>query len=187
MRRDEDQLLSHKKKENSENEGHTDTVTCVVWTNDRNGPLLVSAGRDGKILFWKISFTNQAFKVSKRLLIPLEHSSSKLTEINKGLEISSIGFWNDLENEFVVGVDGGNILHCSLKAAHPLPYSPTFEDPVEMKYHSHRSVVTCVNCRNDSKFFASCGIDGEVHVFKAREVNFYSINECTAGILKIIL
>lgn len=61
---DEEVLLTIIKEK--DNEFHTDVVRYLTWKADRNNTMLVTGGRDGKIIFWKVTISTLTFKAKER-------------------------------------------------------------------------------------------------------------------------
>lgn len=112
--------------------------------------------------------TRKHFLISHRFLIVQRHLNPKLPDRDEGLEITAVAQLG--EDNCVVGVGGGGILHCALSPLQPPSRRPGYKDPVITVYQQHQAVVTAIRAGPGGKTFASVSSDGQIRVYKTLEV-----------------
>ncbi|NXG57244.1 WDR34 protein, partial [Hemiprocne comata] len=158
---------------------HTDPVYQVNWlpdTKHRNHSRLLSASTDGRILVWREERAGwlglaEGFAVVAQQ-IPRSTRLKKLTRGEAAVGVTSLSFSHFDPRLFVVGVEGGYSLKCSM-AAQTLALRGTSSSvplraPAELAFSPHAGPVYSVSCspfhRQVLNLFLSCGTDGQVHL-----------------------
>ncbi|PSN43131.1 hypothetical protein C0J52_10485 [Blattella germanica] len=137
---------------------HREAISQVSWIRNPDStqqqPLLVSAGRDGRILVWKVGTHSGNLQLNEGFILTLErlkylspemHVPSPVGGAALGLELGVSCFtFSPLDfSSFVVGVDGGVILSCSTIAARPAPVDADIplKDPVLQAFEKHQGAA----------------------------------------------
>ncbi|XP_051492298.1 cytoplasmic dynein 2 intermediate chain 2 [Apus apus] len=155
---------------------HTDPVYQVTWlpdTEHRNHSRLVSASTDGKVLVWReerdgrLGLAEGFALVAQQ--IPRCAGLKKLSQGEAAVGVTSLSFSHFDPRLFVVGVEGGSSLKCSM-AAQTLALQGTSSSiplhaPAELAFSPHAGPVYSVSCSPFHRnLFLSCGTDGQVHL-----------------------
>ncbi|XP_056632887.1 cytoplasmic dynein 2 intermediate chain 2-like isoform X1 [Diorhabda sublineata] len=158
---------------------HGEIVTQLSWTNNikqDKGLLLVTTSTDGLLKVWKYNATECDLKLYTRYKVkpPLLNSSQRINEspniINKSSSsIICFDFSKHIPDMFVVGLEGGHIVQCSLLGATELkgntPEDP-LEDPSFKYYEPHEGEVVSVSFSpNRKEMFMSYGTDSEIRIY----------------------
>ncbi|KAK6621624.1 hypothetical protein RUM44_001431 [Polyplax serrata] len=157
----EDEVSLSKEKGEGDTNSHTGPVTHLTWIECLNGLRLVTLGRDGRILFWRVTLSNLTYHVDERFVI-FEQQSSVPGTFKDCIEVNCIGFWKDKKSDMIVAA-GDKVFHCCWKSARSIASVTGYKDPVTMTYTAHKGITTYVSCLSESDIFASSGIDGEIH------------------------
>ncbi|NXG92861.1 WDR34 protein, partial [Stercorarius parasiticus] len=158
---------------------HTDPVYQVNWLPDakhRNHNRLLSVSTDGKILVWREERDGrlalaEGFAVVAQQ-VPRSTQLKKLTWGEAAVGVTSLSFSHFDPHVFVVGVEGGYSLKCSMAAEtlalHRTGSSVPLRAPAELAFSPHGGPVYSVSCspfhRQVLNLFLSCGTDGQVHL-----------------------
>ncbi|NXD75065.1 WDR34 protein, partial [Halcyon senegalensis] len=155
---------------------HTDPVYQVKWLPDakhRNHAQLLSVSTDGKILVWReergglLALAEGFALVAQQ--IPRSAQLKKFAKGEAAVGVTSLSFSHFDPHVFVVGVEGGYSLKCSM-AAGPLALQQTgssvpLRAPAELAFSPHRGPLYSVSCSPFHRnLFLSCGTDGQVHL-----------------------
>ncbi|NWW53123.1 WDR34 protein, partial [Pedionomus torquatus] len=154
---------------------HTDPVYQVAWLPDakrRNHHQLLSVSTDGKILLWREERDGrlalaEGFAVVAQQ-VPHSAQLKKLAWGDVAVGVTSLSFSHFDPRVFVVGVEGGYSLKCSMAAETPALHrtgsSVPLRAPVELTFSPHGGPVYSVSCSPFHNLFLSCGTDGRVHL-----------------------
>ncbi|NXU50455.1 WDR34 protein, partial [Turnix velox] len=158
---------------------HTDPVYQVHWLPDakhRSHDRLLSASTDGKILVWRQERGGRLVLAEGFTLlaqqVPRSAQLKKLTWGEAAVGVTSLSFSHFDPHVFVVGVEGGYSLKCSLAAETPALCGPAGSvprrAPAELTFAPHAGPIYSVSCspfhRQVLNLFLSCGTDGQVHL-----------------------
>ncbi|NXC44784.1 WDR34 protein, partial [Penelope pileata] len=158
-------------------DAHTDPVYQVNWVPDakhRNHCQLLSASTDGKILVWReerdgrLALAEGFALVAQQ--IPRSAQLKKLARGEAAVGVTSLSFSHFDPRVFVVGVEGGYSLRCSMAAETPAHHrsgsSVPLRAPAELAFSPHGGPVYSVSCSpfHRQNLFLSCGTDGQVHL-----------------------
>ncbi|XP_010164767.1 WD repeat-containing protein 34, partial [Antrostomus carolinensis] len=155
---------------------HSDPVYQVKWLPDakhRNHAQLLSASTDGKILVWReerdgrLALAEGFALVAQQ--IPRSSQLKKFTWGEAAVGVTSLSFSHFNPHVFIVGVEGGYPLKCSMaaetRALHPPGSSVPLRAPAELAFSPHGGPVYSVSCSPFHRnLFLSCGTDGQVHL-----------------------
>ncbi|NWH82878.1 WDR34 protein, partial [Piaya cayana] len=170
---------------------HTDPVYQVIWVPDAEPGAygrLWSVSTDGKILVWReerdgrLSLTTGFAVVAQQ--VPRSTRLKKFTWGEAAVGITSLSFSPFDPCVFVVGVEGGCSLRCSMAAeALALPHpggSVPLRAPAELAFSPQGGPVYSVSCSpfhrqvprgHTANLFLSCGTDGQVHLHSLLQVD----------------
>eukprot|EP00075_Anas_platyrhynchos_P008236 XP_021130255.2 WD repeat-containing protein 34 isoform X2 [Anas platyrhynchos] len=155
---------------------HTDPVYQVSWLPDakhRNHVQLLSASTDGKVLVWREERDGQLALAEGFALvaqqIPRIAQLKKLMWGEVAVGVTSLSFSHFDPRMFIVGVEGGYSLKCSMAAETPALHrtgsSVLLRAPAELAFSPHGGPVYSVSCSPFHRnLFLSCGTDGQVHL-----------------------
>ncbi|KAI6075966.1 WD repeat-containing protein 34 [Aix galericulata] len=145
---------------------HTDPVYQVNWLPDakhRNHFQLLSVSTDGKLLVWReerdgrLALAEGFALVAQQ--IPRSAQLKKLTWGEAAVGVTSLSFSHFDPRVFIVGVEGGYSLKCSMAAETPALHrtgsSVPLRAPAELAFSPHGGPVN---------LFLSCGTDGQVQL-----------------------
>lgn len=156
---------------------HKDMVSQVYWLSEhmKSQPLLISSGRDGRLLSWQVSTTGSNLQLSVGFMITMDHGIQRVHSplgshgVGKELGITCFSFFKQDPSSFVVGVEGGGVLRCSTLSSKPSTVTDPdipLVDPVLSSFQHHIGAVTCVACSpHDRDLFISCGTDETLHIY----------------------
>ncbi|XP_047119540.1 cytoplasmic dynein 2 intermediate chain 2-like [Schistocerca piceifrons] len=156
---------------------HKDMVSQVLWLSEhmKSQPLLISSGRDGRLLSWHVSTTGSNLQLAVGFMITMDHGIQRIHSplgshgVGKELGIMCFSFFKQDSSSFVVGVEGGGVLRCSTLTSKPSTVSDPdipLTDPVLSSFQHHIGAVTCVMCSpHDRDLFVSCGTDETLHIY----------------------
>ncbi|NWX19763.1 WDR34 protein, partial [Aegotheles bennettii] len=168
---------------------HTDPVYQVNWlpgTTHRSHPWLLSVSTDGKILVWKeerdgrLALAEGFAMVAQQ--IPRSAQLKKFARGEAAVGVTSLSFSHFDPRVFVVGVEGGYALKCSMAAETPALHrtgsSIPLRAPAELAFAPHSGPIYSVCCSPFHRqlffflllpcprnLFLSCGTDGQVHLY----------------------
>ncbi|NXS92444.1 WDR34 protein, partial [Jacana jacana] len=169
---------------------HTDPVYQVDWLPDakhRNHHRLLSVSTDGQILVWREEREGRLALAEGFALVaqqvPCRAQLKKVAWGDVAIGVTSLSFSHFDPHVFVVGVEGGYSLKCSMAAEtlalHRSGSSVPLRAPAELTFSPHSGPVYSVSCSpfhrqvlpvNTSavgwtqNLFLSCGTDGHVHL-----------------------
>ncbi|NXD12228.1 WDR34 protein, partial [Nothocercus nigrocapillus] len=159
---------------------HTDPVYQQInWLPDgkhRNHFQLLSASTDGKMLVWREERDGRLVLAEGFALvaqqIPRSIRLKKLAWGETAVGVTSLSFSHFDPCVFVVGVEGGFALQCSMAVETEAPQRPgsslPLRAPAELAFSPHGGPVYSVSCspfhRQVVNLFLSCGTDGHVHL-----------------------
>ncbi|XP_069697896.1 cytoplasmic dynein 2 intermediate chain 2-like isoform X1 [Periplaneta americana] len=180
---------------------HREAVSQVSWIRNpdptQQRPLLVSAGRDGRILIWQVGTHSGTFQLSDGFVILLEHikhtgpgktvpSPVGGAGVDMELGVTCFSFNKHDLASFVVGVDGGGLLSCSTVVAKPAPVRSEvpLKDPVLSAFEKHQGAVTSVQCSpHHENIFLSCGSDNEIRIYNMKQTSPVQMIYVEAGVV----
>uniref|UniRef100_A0A8B9CNN8 Dynein 2 intermediate chain 2 n=1 Tax=Anser brachyrhynchus TaxID=132585 RepID=A0A8B9CNN8_9AVES len=155
---------------------HTDPIYQVDWLPDAkhsNHVRLLSVSTDGKVLVWReeregrLALAEGFALVAQQ--IPRSAQLKKLTWGEAAVGVTSLSFSHFDPRVFIVGVEGGYSLKCSMAAETPALRqacsSVPLRAPAELAFSPHAGPVYSVSCSPFHRnLFLSCGTDGQVHL-----------------------
>ncbi|XP_050512216.1 cytoplasmic dynein 2 intermediate chain 2-like [Diabrotica virgifera virgifera] len=160
---------------------HEEVVTQILWTNDiksDTGLLLVTTSTDSFLKVWKydpisenILTLRSRYKIKPPLLNNVHRNNdSPINVLNKNPNgISCFDFSKHVPDMFLVGLEGGHIVQCSLLGATELKGSTKEEplkDPSFKFYEPHEGEVVSVNFSPNRKdMFMTYGTDAEIRLY----------------------
>ncbi|GFG35753.1 hypothetical protein Cfor_03930, partial [Coptotermes formosanus] len=180
---------------------HREAVSQVSWVRNpdptQQRPVLVSAGRDGHVLVWQVGTHSGTLQLSEGFVIMVEHikyagpgkpvpSPAGGAGVDMELGVTCFSFTAHDSTTFVVGVDGGGLLHCSTIAAKPAPVCSDMplRDPVLNAFDKHQGAVTCVQSSpHHENMFISCGTDNEIRIYHMKQTTPVQIIYVEAGVV----
>ncbi|KDR08919.1 WD repeat-containing protein 34-like [Zootermopsis nevadensis] len=180
---------------------HREAVSQVSWVRNpdptQQRHVLVSAGRDGRLLMWQVGTHSGSIQLIEGFFIMLEHikytGPSKAVpspvggpDVDMELGVTCFSFAAQDLTTFVVGVDGGGLLHCTTIATKPAPVHSEvpLKDPVLNTFEKHEGAVTCVKCSpHHAKTFISCGTDNEIRIYHMNQTAPVRVIYVEAGVV----
>ncbi|XP_060520299.1 cytoplasmic dynein 2 intermediate chain 2-like [Cylas formicarius] len=158
-------------------DGHDEAITQISWVSDLNKCIvLVSSSTDGLLKLWNFNLPHSKLNLRTRFKIktPILGKINQTTEVAQNLLGRDLGvvcfdFSTHVPDIFVVAMEGGLIVQCSLLGATPLKGNTKDEpllDPVYKYYEPHQGEVTRVKFSPDRKeMFLTNGTDGEIRIY----------------------
>ncbi|KAG8231832.1 hypothetical protein J437_LFUL008603, partial [Ladona fulva] len=161
--------------------GHEDAVVQIYWITDPSSDLgssksiLVSASRDGQLIFWHLTSKTGGLRRGQGFGIPYSH----LPQLEKGrglnlspdelLPITCFSFMTNNSSNFVVAVENGGLFRCSTITTKPISgIDPevNLSDPSSGSFQSHNGQIRDVQFSPDQhQMFISCSSDGEIRLY----------------------
>ncbi|KAG5873372.1 hypothetical protein JTB14_022975 [Gonioctena quinquepunctata] len=159
---------------------HEETITQLSWIHDvdfAKSLLIATSSTDGLLKLWNFNLNspNLNLKVRYKIKTPLLSSVRRNTESPDNLSGKSVrgvtcfDFSKRVQDMFLVGLEGGQIVQCSVLGTSELRGSTKEEpllDPVFKYYEPHEGEVTLLRFSpNRSELFMSCGTDAEIRIY----------------------
>nr|XP_023021351.1 WD repeat-containing protein 34-like [Leptinotarsa decemlineata] len=159
---------------------HDEVITQLSWVNDvdfAKNLLIATSSTDGLLKLWNFNITspNLLLKVRYRVKTPVLNSIHRKNESPENVSSKSLrgvtcfDFSKHVQDMFIVALEGGHIVQCSVLGTTELKGSTKEEpllDPVFKYYLPHEGEVTSVSFSpNRSEMFMSCGTDAEIRVY----------------------
>ncbi|GLV31925.1 uncharacterized protein CBL_07684 [Carabus blaptoides fortunei] len=160
---------------------HDERITHVTWISNadpkKQSILLASSGLDAFLNLWDVNVDDSVVKLKQKYSVGRARSINAANSTTKSCVrgIVEFDFSPHVSGLFVVGLEGGAIVKCSLLGAKQLPVSEgdlvSIFDPSVSAFEKHEgeiSTVTFSPHRND--IFLTCGSDNEIRIFNIDQI-----------------
>ncbi|XP_018580092.1 WD repeat-containing protein 34-like isoform X2 [Anoplophora glabripennis] len=159
---------------------HEEMVTQLSWITDINSSksiILASSSTDGLLKLWTFNAANATltvkakYKVKPPILGNVHRNVETPEHVEKkgGRGVVCFDFSRHVADLFVVGIEGGLMVQCSVLGATPLKGNTKEEpllDPAFKYYEPHEGEITSVSISpNRNDMFMTSGTDAEIRIY----------------------